>query len=55
MNNKTNYEFLLSDLSTLKGVGSKTMNLLKKKGLIISLIYYGSCLSLILIEVYHLK
>ena len=31
MNNKTNYEFLLSDLSTLKGVGSKTMNLLKKK------------------------
>ena len=31
MNNKTNYEFLLSDLTTLKGVGSKTMNLLKKK------------------------
>ena len=31
MNNKTNYEFLLSDLSTLKGVGSKTMDLLKKK------------------------
>ena len=31
MDNKTNYEFLLSDLSTLKGVGAKTTNLLKKK------------------------
>ena len=31
MNNKTNYKYLLSDLSTLKGVGKKTTNLLKKK------------------------
>ena len=31
MNNKSNYKYLLSDLSTLKGVGPKTVNLLKKK------------------------
>ena len=31
MNNKSNYKYLLSDLSTLKGVGSKTTSLLKKK------------------------
>ena len=31
MNNKTNYEYLLADLSTLKGVGKKTTILLKKK------------------------
>ena len=31
MNNKTNYKYLLSDLSTLNGVGKKTTNLLKKK------------------------
>ncbi len=31
MNFKSNYKFLLSDLSTLKGVGIKTTNLLKKK------------------------
>ena len=33
MNNKTNYEYLLSDLSYLKGVGEKTKNLLKKKNI----------------------
>ncbi len=33
MNNKTNYEYLLSDLSSLKGVGNKTKNLLKKKNI----------------------
>ncbi len=33
MNNKTNYEYLLSDLSSLKGVGTKTRNLLKKKNI----------------------
>ena len=33
MNNKSNYKFLLSDLSALKGVGSKTVNLLKKKNI----------------------
>ncbi len=33
MNNKTNYEYLLSDLSSLKGVGDKTKNLLKKKNI----------------------
>jgi ATP-dependent DNA helicase RecG len=31
MNNKRNYEYLLSDLTSLKGVGLKTTNLLKKK------------------------
>ncbi len=31
MLNKSNYEYLLSDLSSLKGVGIKTTNLLKKK------------------------
>ena len=33
MNIKTNYEYLLSDLSSLKGVGTKTKNLLKKKNI----------------------
>ncbi len=33
MNNKTNYEYLLSDLSSLKGVGKKTEILLKKKNI----------------------
>ncbi len=31
MTNKSNYEYLLSDLTKLKGVGTKTCNLLKKK------------------------
>ncbi len=31
MKNKDNYNYLLSDLTKLKGVGIKTMNLLKKK------------------------
>ena len=31
MNNKSNYKYLLSDLTALKGVGVKTTNLLKKK------------------------
>ncbi len=33
MINKTNYEYLLSDLSLLKGVGIKTKNLLKRKNI----------------------
>ena len=33
MNNKSNYKYLLSDLTTLKGVGTKTTNLLKKKNI----------------------
>ena len=33
MDNKSKYKFLLSDLSTLKGVGTKTSNLLKKKNI----------------------
>ena len=32
MNNKKNYDYLLSDLTKLKGVGSKIANLLKKNG-----------------------
>ncbi len=31
MNNKSDYRYLLEDLSSLKGVGTKTANLLKKK------------------------
>ena len=31
MHNKSNYKYLLSDLSALNGVGPKTANLLKKK------------------------
>ena len=31
MDIKRNYEYLLSDLCSLKGVGLKTTNLLKKK------------------------
>ena len=31
MDNKSNYKYLLSDISILKGVGKKTTNLLKKK------------------------
>jgi len=31
MTNKSNYEYLLSDLTKIKGVGAKTTNLLKKK------------------------
>ncbi len=31
MNNKSNYQYLLSDLTALRGVGIKTRNLLKKK------------------------
>jgi len=33
MNNNTNYEYLLSDLSSLKGIGKKTETLLKKKNI----------------------
>ena len=31
MNYKSNYKYLLSNLTTLNGVGIKTTNLLKKK------------------------
>ena len=31
MNNKNNYDYLLSDLTKLKGVGKKTACLLKRK------------------------
>ncbi len=55
MDNKTNYEFLLADLSSLKGVGNKTTALLRKKKLIIFLIFYGNYPSLIQIEAYQLK
>ena len=41
MKNKNNYDYLLSDLTKLNGVGKKTMEILKKKKLIISLTYYG--------------
>ena len=53
INNKHNY--LLSDLKEFKGVGSKTYNILKKKKLIIFLIFYGDFLNLISTEVNLLK
>ena len=49
------YNYLLSDLKKLKGVGVKTVNLLKKKKLITFLIFYGDYQSLMLIEVNQLK
>ncbi len=55
MDSKSNYKYLLSDLTSLKGVGIKTTNLLKKNKLIISLICCGNYQSSILIEVYHQK
>jgi len=55
MANKNNYNFLLSNLTQLKGVGPKTANLLKKKKLITFLIYYGDYLNHIQIEVYRQK
>ena len=50
MKNINNYEYLLSDLTKLNGVGEKTMEILKKKKLIIFLICYGDYLNLIQIE-----
>ena len=41
MENINNYDYLLSDLTKLSGVGKKTMEILKKKKLIIYLIYCG--------------
>ena len=55
MKNVNNYEYLLEDLSKLKGVGKKTVEILKKKKLIIYLIYYGGYQNLILIELKKIK
>ena len=55
MDIKRNYEYLLSDLKSIKGVGLKTSNLLKKKKLIVFLICYGNYQNLIQIEVYLRK
>ena len=55
MDNKSNYKYLLSDLAALKGVGSITKKLLKKKILTIFLIYFGNYPSLIQIVVYLQK
>ena len=51
----SNYDYLLSDLTKLNGVGKKTMELLKKKKLIIYLTYCGDCPNPIRIEVYQVK
>ena len=55
MDNKSNYKYLLSDLTALKGVGVKTTNLLKKKRLIIFLICCGNYQNLTQIDLYHRK
>ena len=49
------YNYLLSDLQKLKGVGLKTYNILKKKKLIIFLTCYGNYQNPIQIEVYLRK
>ena len=55
MNNKSNYEYLLSDLSVLKGVGNKTTSLLRKKRInnIFDLLW--KCQSHLLTEAYPQK
>ena len=55
MKNKNNYDYLLSDLTKLNGVGKKTMEILKKKKSIIFLIYYGDFQSPILTGVLLVK
>ena len=55
MNNKSNYKYLLSDLTALKGVGVKTTNLLRKKKLIIFLICCGNCQNHTLTDLYRQK
>ena len=55
MKNNKNYEYLLKDLTNLKGVGIKTMEILKKKKLIIYSIYYGGCLNLTQIDLKLVK
>ena len=50
MNNKSNYEYLLSDLSALKGVGIKTANLLRKSKFIDNLVIEKPKLSNLFID-----
>jgi hypothetical protein len=50
MKNTNNYEYLLEDLTKLKGVGKKTTEILKKKKLITYLIYFGDYLNRTLTE-----
>ena len=51
MKNKNNYDYLLSDLTKLKGIGKKTMQILKKRKLTTFLICYGGFQNHIQIEV----
>ena len=44
MSHSNSYEFLLKDISTLKGVGQKTKKILKKKKLKLYLMSYGNYL-----------
>ena len=55
MNLKNNYEYLLSDLTKIKGIGKKTMEVLKKKKLITYLIFCGDYQNHIQIEVLYQK
>ncbi len=50
MTNKKNHDYLLSDLTKLKGVGNKISDLLKKKRFIQFLICFGNYQNPILIE-----
>ena len=55
MKNKNNYDYLLADLTKLNGVGKKTMEILKKKKLIIFLTYCGDYLNRTQIDLWYLK
>ena len=56
MKNTNNYEYLLEDLTKLKGVGKKTSEILKKKKKLITyLIYFGDCLNPTLTELKKTK
>ena len=55
MKNTNNYEYLLEDLTKLKGVGKKTTEVLKKKKLITYLIYFGDYPNHILTELKKIR
>ena len=44
----SNYEYLLSDINKINGVGNKIAKLFKKKILILYLTYYGVCQEILL-------
>ena len=45
------YEYLLSSIDNIHGIGNKTAKLFRKKNINTILILYGRCLEILLIEV----